>query len=122
MALISCNECGKEISDKAVQCLQCGNPIAKQPKKVVKSTRQEQPSDKTIAFQEMASHKTNHILHLLLSIVSAGFWVIIWLIISASNTSKRNKIRKLHRLKPESNPPLVIGGLFILIFIFLLIV
>ncbi|MDR1165460.1 MAG: zinc-ribbon domain-containing protein [Deltaproteobacteria bacterium] len=28
MALIQCPECGKEISDKAVACPGCGNPIA----------------------------------------------------------------------------------------------
>lgn len=27
MALIKCQECGKEISDKAVVCPNCGNPI-----------------------------------------------------------------------------------------------
>lgn len=27
MALIKCLECGKEISDKAVSCPNCGNPI-----------------------------------------------------------------------------------------------
>ena len=26
MALIKCNECGKEISDKAKMCVNCGNP------------------------------------------------------------------------------------------------
>lgn len=30
MALIKCNECGKEISDKATTCVYCGNPIKKQ--------------------------------------------------------------------------------------------
>lgn len=29
MALIKCNECGKEISDKATQCIHCGCPIEK---------------------------------------------------------------------------------------------
>ena len=29
MALIKCSECGKEISDKAKQCLYCGCPIEK---------------------------------------------------------------------------------------------
>lgn len=28
MALISCSECGKEVSDKAASCLNCGAPIA----------------------------------------------------------------------------------------------
>lgn len=27
MALIKCSECGKEISDKAASCPNCGNPI-----------------------------------------------------------------------------------------------
>ncbi len=31
MALISCSECGKEVSDKAASCPNCGNPIAQQP-------------------------------------------------------------------------------------------
>jgi len=29
MALINCSECGKEISDKAISCPNCGNPINK---------------------------------------------------------------------------------------------
>lgn len=29
MALINCPECGKEISDKANMCPNCGNPVAK---------------------------------------------------------------------------------------------
>ena len=31
MALIKCNECGKEISDKADKCPNCGCPVKKQP-------------------------------------------------------------------------------------------
>ena len=30
MALIKCKECGTEISDKAVTCVKCGAPVAKQ--------------------------------------------------------------------------------------------
>lgn len=33
MALIKCSECGKEISDKAEICVNCGNPIQKEIKK-----------------------------------------------------------------------------------------
>ena len=29
MALIKCNECGKEVSEKAESCPHCGNPISK---------------------------------------------------------------------------------------------
>ena len=31
MALISCPECGKEISDKATACPNCGNPMNNRP-------------------------------------------------------------------------------------------
>lgn len=31
--LINCSECGREISDKAVACPHCGNPISSQHKK-----------------------------------------------------------------------------------------
>lgn len=33
MALIKCSECGKEISDKAKVCMNCGCPIRKEKKK-----------------------------------------------------------------------------------------
>jgi DNA-directed RNA polymerase subunit RPC12/RpoP len=33
MALINCSECGKEISDKAANCPNCGNPINQQVQK-----------------------------------------------------------------------------------------
>ena len=29
MALIKCKECGKEVSDKALQCPNCGAPVKK---------------------------------------------------------------------------------------------
>lgn len=31
--LINCSECGREISDKAISCPHCGNPISSQHKK-----------------------------------------------------------------------------------------
>jgi len=34
MALITCSECNKEVSDKALSCIHCGNPIASAPKEV----------------------------------------------------------------------------------------
>ena len=37
MALIKCNECGKEISDRAVACPNCGFPLAKLSPQEIKS-------------------------------------------------------------------------------------
>lgn len=45
--------------------------------------------------REYEKSKTNHILHVILSIVSSGFWLFGWLIISLTNLSKRKKLERL---------------------------
>ena len=44
MALIKCNECGKEISNKAKICIHCGNPIFKESVKIMKKKKWEELS------------------------------------------------------------------------------
>lgn len=39
MALIKCPECGKDISDKAVACMQCGFPVQQTQMKKVKNEK-----------------------------------------------------------------------------------
>ncbi len=89
MALIECHECGKEISDSATSCPSCGAPVrAKQHKKgnTVPYTDQE------VAVLLSKKKKTSHVLHLLLSIVTAGIWIIIWILVAISNSSENSKI------------------------------
>ena len=89
MALIECHECGKEISSSAASCPGCGAPMhAKQHKKgdTVPYNVQE------IAVLLNKKKKTNHILHLLLSIITAGIWIIIWILVAISNSSENAKI------------------------------
>jgi len=38
--------------------------------------------------------QTSHILHLILSIITSGFWVIVWVIVAVSNNSHNNRIQK----------------------------
>ena len=38
------------------------------------------------------SYNTNHILHLLLSIITVGCWIPIWVLVAISNALERNKI------------------------------
>lgn len=45
MALIKCNECGKEISDKAKTCIHCGNPIFKESIKNINKKKWEELSN-----------------------------------------------------------------------------
>ena len=44
----------------------------------------------------IAGGKTNHILHLLLSIFTGGLWLIIWLLVSASNDVS-GKVKRLEK-------------------------
>jgi len=91
MALIECHECGKEISDSAASCPSCGAPVrVKQHKKgdAVPYTDQE------VAVLLSKKKKTNHTLHLLLSLITVGIWIIIWIIVAASNESVNSGITK----------------------------
>lgn len=40
-------------------------------------------------------NKTNHILHLLLSLVTFGVWIVLWLLITLSNLSQRKQADKV---------------------------
>ncbi|MEJ2610244.1 MAG: zinc-ribbon domain-containing protein [Candidatus Thiodiazotropha sp.] len=89
MALIECHECGKQISDSATSCPGCGAPVrVKQYKKgdTVPYTDQE------VAVLLSKKKKTSHVLHLLLSIITAGLWLIIWFIVALSNSKENSKI------------------------------
>ncbi len=44
--------------------------------------------------RELDTIKVNHILHLILSIITAGVWLIIWLFITMGVNSKRNVVEK----------------------------
>lgn len=50
-------------------------------------------NDKSLLIAEYSNAKTNHVLHLLLTIFTAGVWVIPWILIAASNAGKRSKLR-----------------------------
>lgn len=43
---------------------------------------------------EMRKHKTSHVFHLLMSIITMGFWLIIWALCAMSNGIENAKIDK----------------------------
>jgi len=49
--------------------------------------------------------KVNHILHLLLTIITAGFWLIVWIVVSISASIERgryeNELKKLFDTKRD---------------------
>ncbi len=42
-----------------------------------------------------AQYKTNHILHLIFTIITGGFWSIVWVIVAISNANERRKCDKI---------------------------
>lgn len=48
-------------------------------------------------YQLMAKrsdHKTAHLLHLVLSLITAGVWVPFWILVTISHANERRKIDK----------------------------
>ena len=45
-----------------------------------------------VAQNNLHQAKTNHILHLILSIITVGFWIPIWIIVTLNNSSKKTII------------------------------
>ena len=43
-------------------------------------------------FMVQQMTKTNHILHLVLSLITAGFWVPVWILCAMNNASKRSQL------------------------------
>lgn len=56
MAIIKCSECGKEISDKAKTCINCGNPIFQEKIKTINKMKWEdlgyEEKNKIIAYRK----------------------------------------------------------------------
>ncbi len=75
-----------------------------------------QPSEAQLmfAYAEMEQHRTHHLLHLGLSIVTVGLWLVIWLAVSVRNTQRRNRIARDYGLPAESNIGYII--IFFLLF------
>lgn len=93
MALTNCPDCNKEVSTNAPVCPGCGAPIANQtttPKKgdFIPYT------DHEVQVMLSKKKKTSHLLHLVLSILTFGIWVLIWILVAASNGSENARIDK----------------------------
>ena len=77
MALIKCSECGREVSDKAESCPQCGAPIAS-------ALETEAAGIKLRTIQQTSKRLKMQIL-----ISAALFWGgIVWMIVVASSASR----------------------------------
>lgn len=62
-----------------------------------------EPTELLLINQQLSSFKTNHFLHLFLTLFTVGFWSIIWVAVTATNCSKRNNILKAANMQTETN-------------------
>jgi hypothetical protein len=108
MALINCPECSTQVSTAAASCPKCGYPVAQAPGKgrfdegasvagfdlsgLGDPTKAPQVSDARAAVLLSQKKQTNHVLHLLLSIVTGGLWLIVWLLVADSNRRHNRRI------------------------------
>lgn len=93
MALIQCPDCSKEISDKAPTCPGCGAPIAS-AHGVLQSGDTIPYTDQEVAVMLSQKPKTSHIFHLIMSIITAGLWVIVWVLMIINNNIEDTRINR----------------------------
>ena len=61
-------------------------------------------SKQILAMQYHTSYQTSHVLHLILSIVTGGLWILPWIIISFMNSLGRSRIeRQIKKLEMMEN-------------------
>lgn len=52
-----------------------------------------------LAQARMVQYQTNHILHVILSLVTVGIWLPVWLFVTISNGIERGRLtRKIRKL------------------------
>ena len=51
-------------------------------------------ADQQLLLAKYNNYKTNHVLHLILSVLTVGFWIPIWALCGLSNANERKKIEQ----------------------------
>ena len=100
MALVTCSECSNQVSDKADSCPGCGAPVgrsaeAKKPTGLFSKRERVAYSDQEVAVMLSKKKSTNHVLHFLLTLVTLGLWVFVWILVAISNSSENKKTDKM---------------------------
>lgn len=95
MALIKCPECGKEISDKAESCPNCGYPINKFAPNIgdenVENTNKRDQEQMSVAYLEKSKKKSSRNIVIAAGIL-VGIGVICGAVILSNGSSEKVKI------------------------------
>lgn len=92
MPLIECPECGKEVSSNAPTCPGCGSPIAVATPLSPKKGDLVPYTDQEAAVMISKKPKTSHLLHFFMSIITAGVWMLVWLLMGVNNSIECSRI------------------------------
>lgn len=96
MALVTCSECGKEISSAAAACVGCGAPLARH----AIGGRADYAAGVEMAELLDKKRPTNHVLHFIFSLLTGGLWAIVWLILVLSRYQWNSKIdQQIEKMK-----------------------
>lgn len=107
MALVKCEECGKDISDKAIACIHCGNPIEQNnnfDSTLSQNIVEDIKCDVEIVGNERLSNMSNIVMFtLIISVLFSMFKGIIFILfipvliyLSNLKSKKDNKARKIY--------------------------
>ncbi len=76
--------------------------------------------------REIERHRTSHLLHLLLTVVTGGLWLFIWLFVGLVNQHERSvlegRIEKLRAGKPDPESLTFLGTALLILVTGLLVV
>ncbi len=50
---------------------------------------------------DLTPYQTNHLLHLILSIVTGGLWLIVWFFVAATDREMRNALINAGKIQPK---------------------
>ena len=64
--------------------------------------------DQMLALVSASEFKTNHVLHLILTLITFGLWSTIWMLVASRNIDKRNKIKAKAGLPTQTNTPKIL--------------
>ena len=94
MALIKCKECGKEISDKAYTCPNCGCPL-ETIKEEINEVKNEQKNEQKVTKKTKSNILAGILILIGVPLGSLGIWIclfgIIWALVEISDKEIEDK-------------------------------
>ncbi len=76
---------------------------------------------------DLTPYQTNHLLHLILSIVTGGLWLIVWFFVAAADHEMREALIRAGQVTPKPERSeleknlIAMAVIFISVFIFLMV-